>query len=362
MKEMYTVLWYQDNILIWAYREKQIQTLKELLQEMLWQENTLIQSFFAEDEERQREFLLHPDQSSILLCDSFIDNKHIFRKKIAQELEKFMSGREEEMIMNSGYVIEGTSIRLAVEDNNPLNSHDAHPDGWWGVGWGEKTPEEWKEVYDSTFALLKEADLGFFHELNLMIQKIVPFGTAKQIHYSASYKECVGTLYMWFTLDTDIAELHVLEWLVHESSHNKLNLIMQYEDITLNNFEEIYYSPYRPDARHIYGVFLGIHALIPTVYVLLHAIEKGLVTDTRWIEKTVMYHIKNKLGIATMKKFGILSPMWQQVFTDLIQVAEISDQMVKDCVKKFSLPVPAIQKRVKEHFMEVNKNYPYLQY
>ena len=31
----------------------------------------------------------------------------------------------------------------------------------------------------------------------------------------------------------------------------------------ISNREEKYYSPYRPDARHIHGVFLGLHAFVP---------------------------------------------------------------------------------------------------
>ena len=363
---MYSVLWYKNNPLLDTYREKQIVTLQQKLWEVLW-DTGLLQQFSKLWEDIQRDFLTHPDQSSILLSDSFIEKRELYRSRLIWEMRKLISWDEKALIMNSGYLISGTNIRLSVDDHNPCNSYDAHPDSsWdesgWKLWWWSQSPEEWKKVYDNTFHILRQADEWCFFELCSMIQKIVPFGTAKNIHYSASYKECVGTLYMGFTLDTDIPELHVLEGLIHESSHNKLNLIMQYEDITLNDFQEKYYSPYRPDARHIYGVFLGIHALIPTVYVLLKAIEKGLISDKRWQEKIIMYHIKNKLWIATIKKFGILSPMWQRVFSELISVAQVSDILAKDCIKKYSLPLWDIQKRVKEHFSQVSQNYPHMIY
>jgi len=41
---------------------------------------------------------------------------------------------------------------------------------------------------------------------------------------------------------------------------------MQFDDIVLNDRQEIYYSAIRPDARHIHWVFLGYHAFAPTLW------------------------------------------------------------------------------------------------
>lgn len=69
----------------------------------------------------------------------------------------------------------------------------------------------------------------------------------------------------------DHPELAILEAILHEYNHNKLNLILQIEPLVLNNREEIYYSPYRPDARHIHGVYLGLHALTGAYWVIWNA-------------------------------------------------------------------------------------------
>lgn len=363
MEKMYSVLGYSENTLVNTYRKRQYQTLLEILQDNI--RSDIFERFSKLSKDVKQQFLAHPDQASILKCIEFIDSPEIYIEKLTIELEKLISGKEDELISHSWLLIKGTNIRLTIEDNNPLNSYDAHPDStdWWGkLWWGTQSPDDWKKVYDNTFELLKQADEWFFDELNVLLQKIVAFWTAKHVHYSASYKECVWTLYMWYTLWTDIPELHVLEWLVHESSHNKLNLIMQYEDITLNDFQEIFYSPYRPDARHVYGVFLGIHALIPTVYVLLQAVEKWLIKDKTWLEKIAVYHMKNKIWIATMKKFGVFSEMWKQVYQDLILVSQKSDPLIKKMIQEYNLPTQIIQKKVKEHFIQVQKNYPHLIY
>jgi HEXXH motif-containing protein len=115
-----------------------------------------------------------------------------------------------------------------------------------------------------------------YDEINTMIKKIIPLGTAYGAHNSASHKDCIGHLYMGYTIDAPSPEINNLEAIIHESSHNKLNLIMQFDPLILNVQEEKYYSPYRPDARHMHGIYLGVHAIIPTVYILMRSYRGGL--------------------------------------------------------------------------------------
>ena len=105
---------------------KQYDTLLQILEETL--DRDLFLSFQGISEERKKKFLLHPDQSSILKCLNFIDEPSPHVDILVSEMQKFLAKQEEKMIMNSGLIIEGTSIRITIEDNNPLNSHDAHPD------------------------------------------------------------------------------------------------------------------------------------------------------------------------------------------------------------------------------------------
>jgi hypothetical protein len=51
-------------------------------------------------------------------------------------------------------------------------------------------------VYEKSFTLLQQVDESFYDELNFIISKIAPLGTARGLHNSASYKETIGTLYL----------------------------------------------------------------------------------------------------------------------------------------------------------------------
>lgn len=98
-------------------------------------------------------------------------------------------------------------------------------------------------------------------------------------------------------------ELSVLEGLIHEWSHNKANLARNLSPLVSNGKEEAYYSSYRPDPRPIEGIFLGVHAFVPTVRVFLRAFEHGAVeTDVR-VAKTFSMHLKNESALEVLAKY-----------------------------------------------------------
>lgn len=98
-------------------------------------------------------------------------------------------------------------------------------------------------------------------------------------------------------------ELSVLEGLIHEWSHNKANLARNLSPLVSNGKEEAYYSSYRPDPRPIEGIFLGVHAFVPTVRVFLRAFESGVIeTDVR-VAKVFSMHLKNESALDVLAKY-----------------------------------------------------------
>ncbi|MDD5770503.1 MAG: HEXXH motif-containing putative peptide modification protein, partial [Candidatus Gracilibacteria bacterium] len=318
---------------------------------------------------------LNPDQSSIinllykeiiLKQQQYLGNNKIFENKLKDEIDLFINGKYDELIMNKGQKIAGTNIKLTDDDNNPYNQFEAHPEhleqGAISGNRGEKSIDEWCKVYEKTFKLLKKIDLEFYGELNQIIKKIIPLGTAKSIHNSASYKECVGHLYMGYTIDVKTPEINNLEAIIHESSHNKLNLIMQFDKIILNDKTEKYYSAIRPDARHIHGIFLGYHAFAPTMYIIMKAYLDGYLGDDKaWLEKIVLYYVKTKFLQKIVKKYAILTDLGKEISKEIDYVISLMDEMFKNFNPSKELILKAKEKQL-QHFQEVNKNYPYLEY
>jgi len=55
----------------------------------------------------------------------------------------------------------------------------------------------------------------------------------------------------------------ITEALIHEHSHNKINMLWTLAPVLHNAFTPLYTSPFRPDPRPLHGVLLGVHAFLP---------------------------------------------------------------------------------------------------
>lgn len=372
----YYVLWKKNSPLLKDYLDKfYIKILKNLnninylnfnikdinLEKRLW--NKIKKLLEIEN----KSFILNADISSLI--DSITRyNEFNSIEKLEKEIDIFLLEWIESVNLNQNkwYKIAWTNIRLTYFDNNPYWKQEAHPDHikFWAISWNwwEKTEEEWLKIYVKTFNLLKGIDEWIYDELNQIITKIIPLWTALGFHNSASYKECVWHLYMWYTIDSSNPEINNLEAIIHESSHNKLNLIMQFDPIVLNDREEKYYSAIRPDARHIHWVFLWYHAFAPTMYILMKAYKNwDLWNDLLWLEKIVLYYMKTKILQRVIKKYAKLTKIGEEVSEEIDYVILKMDILIKEMNISKKMLMQA-KERQKEHFFEVNMNYTNLEY
>lgn len=356
----YTVLGYGKNPIIDIYQDSYLKHLLQIFNS-LDIEDTLKTKFLSFSLSDQKKFLLHPDSSSLLRN---IELGSVNTKTFLSELEIFCFGDHKNLTGNKWNNIPGTDIKLTLQDNNPAKDEVAHPDhdAWWMLGWGEKSEHEWLDVFEKAFVLLKITNKEFYNELNFIIKKIVPMKTSVDVHNSCSFSWCIGTLYLGYTINTNDPEVGILEALIHESSHNKLNLIMQSEKLHNNDYLLKYYSPYRPDARHIQWVLLWVHAIVPTVYCMIQAIHGWYIKRKSWIEKIVLYHIKNKLWYKVLHKYAKFTPIGQKIYEDMGKVISLCDVMIKNYSEFREYDFAFLENRVKKHFLEVQQDYPYVKY
>lgn len=196
----------------------------------------------------------------------------------------------------------------------------------------------------------------------MLINKIIPLGTAKNVHNSASYKECIGHLYLGYEITSEFPEILNLEAIIHEFSHNKLNLIMHFDPIILNAYEEKYYSAIRPDARPISGVFLGYHAFAPTMYILMKAYNDGLIEkDESLLNKIVLYHFKTKLLQKVIQKYANLTEIGKKISSEIDFVIEKMDEIFAQINPEKKLIEKAKQEQ-KNHFENVARSFQNLYY
>ncbi len=372
MKELkYYVLWTKDSPLLKNYFQKYYQKLLDDLKNLQekWILKEEIEKLLKKD---CKNFILNADISSLInwIVISLNENTspEIEIIKLKEEIEIFLEEwiSSDKLSQNKWDKIYWTQIRLTDTDNNPYNWRDAHPEHkqLWAVAWNwwEKSKQEWLEVYKKTFELLKKVDRWIYDELNQIITKIIPLGTAKSIHNSASYKECVGHLYLWYTIDSNTPEINNLEAVIHESSHNKLNLLMQFDPVILNSKEEKYYSAIRPDARHIHWVFLWYHAFAPTMYIIMKAyLSWALWDDKWWFEKIILFYIKTKFLQKVIKKYALFTDLGKEINEEIDYVVSEMDILFKEMNPSNEM-IKTVRERQRIHFQEVNMNYPNLEY
>jgi hypothetical protein len=133
MKDLkYYVLWIKDSLLLKEYKEKFYQKLLIDLQKLAdrWVWKKEISELLRTE---NRDFILNPDISSLINALT-IEWGNIHEEKLQNEISFFLNGEEDKLTMNKGQKIAGTNIRLTIEDNNPYNQNEAHPEHkltWW---------------------------------------------------------------------------------------------------------------------------------------------------------------------------------------------------------------------------------------
>jgi HEXXH motif-containing protein len=181
-------------------------------------------------------------------------------RTVVLDLGAVEGGADHPWISRPYRVVRGVVV-LALADNNPLSSIEAHPDKDKPntVDLGGRSVEEWTASIREALALIEKYLPAMSADIDVVLQQIVPTGYDAEKHLSCSYQEDIGTIY----LSLHPSALTMAEAILHEVSHNKLNALFDLDPIIENGRDELYTSPIRPDPRPIHGVLLAVHAFVP---------------------------------------------------------------------------------------------------
>lgn len=150
-------------------------------------------------------------------------------------------------------------IQLALSDSNPIAELETHPEKSGNIfSLGGRSVKSWRKSLVLALDWIEDFWPALFGEMEILLQRVVPVGFSKTKHFSASYREAIGTIYM--TLHPN--PLTMSEALIHEFQHNKMNLASYHDPFLENAFYPLYPSPVRPDPRPLWGVLLAAHAFL----------------------------------------------------------------------------------------------------
>ncbi len=92
---------------------------------------------------------------------------HILKDILLDEYKK-MGTMESIVMKDRSKLIPGTDIELGLRFYNPDIKKHTHPDhkkNQVGVTFGNKSEQEWRELFAQSFDILKKVSPGFMHEI-----------------------------------------------------------------------------------------------------------------------------------------------------------------------------------------------------
>ncbi len=191
-------------------------------------------------------------------------------------------------------------VVLCRGDDSPLALHEAHPDKDGNrASLGGRPVALWKTSLKRAFEAIAVALPPLHDEMALAFRQVVPVGFDPERHLSASFRENLGTAY----LSLHPADITMVEALVHEFSHNKLNALFELDPVLHNAFSPLYSSPVRPDPRPLHGVLLAVHAFVAVAAVHrgLRRVGHSLAKHPAFDERLASIEVGNREGLETLQ-------------------------------------------------------------
>ncbi len=200
----------------------------------------------------------------------------------------------------TAYVPLGRNVSFATTDNNPdvrVSLHPERPQNTLDLG--GRSVVDWTSALSDAFAIVHEHLPEIADEMDVLLQLIVPVGSHDERHFSCSYENALGAIYL--SLHPSVMTL--AEALVHEFQHNKFHAALRTDDILANSRDAKYASPLRPDPRPLIGVLMAVHAYLPIalLYRRMTQARHPLARSRDWALRLEQIESVNRDGITTVR-------------------------------------------------------------
>jgi HEXXH motif-containing protein len=218
--------------------------------------------------------------------------------------------------LEDAYVELAPGLLFATSDNNPLLPVQAHPEREGNtVELGGRPITEWVEGLRAALALIERYAPLTMQEMRLLLETIVPVGYHAERHFSVSYEDSVGALYL--TLHPNV--MTMAEAIIHEFQHNKLNAVFRWDPLLHDAHAPLYSSPVRPDPRPLHGVLMAVHAFQPVakLYEAMTAAGDPLALGRDWGKRHRQIVDINHEGTRTVLAHGETTPLGATLLAEL---------------------------------------------
>lgn len=242
-------------------------------------------------------------------------------------------------------------IDVLEQDNNPFNVNNDHPgEKFVSYDLGGIPREKWVAQFRAAYALIKGKVPDIYEDIYYFLDAVVPHGYQPSRQLSSSYAKSPGILYLSYT-DEDVTQA---EAVIHEVHHTIFNIISRKYPLYENDESLKYYSAYRPDARHIRGCFLGLHAFV-AVQNFYRKLAEADGNQKKYDEKFLFFYLKNQRVIQVIEHHAKLTKEGGLLFKDIL-VKYSRDMPFFTCIcKEHPSLASKAEKDTEAHFEEAKK-------
>ena len=213
----------------------------------------------------------------------------------------------------------GTGGKIVVDSIDPYitsgwSSIYKNPDG---SSYKLLTKYESRIAYDEILLGYNEVK-SVWPEMEFTISTLIRTVHVINSPYPDRHMSCTSDQFFGSILLSRGNEFLIAEALVHEYSHNILNMIIKSGDIFDGSppMDEIYYSPWREDARHISGVFHAVF-VFTNVSQLLEKLSQKYPANQYLMERKLDNLFRLELGIEVLKEFNFSKSLAKIIVREL---------------------------------------------
>ncbi len=215
----------------------------------------------------------------------------------------------------------------------------------------------WKEVLTQAFQWIQAGNPLLASEMESGISVIGPLAAPDNTtHLSMTFQATPGLIALSWTTDVSV----LVDALIHEYHHHKLYALMAVDPLLVgNSHEEIYYSPWRSDGRHLHGILHGTYvfqAVLRFWCRLLDANFPQLPEDR--IRQRVYQLVKQvKIALRTLEQEAQLTSLGRALVAAIAVEVEnidlaavLADEALRDEVENY----------LEQHYQQWRARYPRL--
>lgn len=219
----------------------------------------------------------------------------------------------------SGRLVEAAPGMIA-DDRGWLMVHGVTMHGLVSLSDAERA--RFAQVLSKALSDLAERDPGLHAEMADMVFCLVPLkNPVEHGSVSSSYVNLRGLIALSHSEDAVLQA----ETLIHEFCHQKMNQLLVVDPVLLpGQSGQVFYSPWRKDARRLRGLLLGAHAFLNVARYLATSLSREAYPEEQQIElmvnvalrvNQVEAALKGLLGYGSFTEFGrrFVIGMWSEL-------------------------------------------------